>query len=54
LGKESLNIRSPEQAYSIAFSPDGRLLAAGGSQDAPQAWVWDAESGKELMKLDAR
>jgi WD40 repeat protein len=32
----------------VAFSPDGKLLAAGGDHNDPKVWVWDAETGKEI------
>jgi WD40 repeat protein len=33
-------------AYSVAVSPDGRLVAAGGGEDDPTVRVWDAATGK--------
>ena len=36
---------------TVAFSPDGKTLAAGGYMDRRTVWVWDAETGKELLKL---
>ena len=33
-------------------SPDGRHLAAGGS--AGIVYIWDADSGRELVQLDGR
>jgi WD40 repeat protein len=36
--------------YSVALSPEGKLLAAGG--DDPVVRVWDVDSGKELYQLD--
>jgi tetratricopeptide (TPR) repeat protein len=36
--------------YGMSFSPDGRLLAAGGHKGG--ARVWEAESGRELWKTD--
>jgi WD40 repeat protein len=38
-------------ANSLAYSPDGRLLAGG--TDSGAAVVWDARSGRELAVLDA-
>ena len=52
---------SPRQSYksvdcvtSIAFSCDGKLLAAGGlDRGTGVAWVWDVESGEQLHRLGA-
>ena len=35
--------------YSVAFSPDGKLVATGSDYNTSK--VWDAETGKELMTL---
>ena len=35
--------------YSVAFSPDGKLVATG--SDDYTSKLWDAETGKELMTL---
>jgi WD40 repeat protein len=40
---------SPVQA--LAYSPDGKILAAGGSHDPVR--LWDAHSGEELRQLPA-
>ena len=43
------------QVFPVAFSPDGRLAAAGGGQDNPQdgvVRVWDLETGQAQV-LDA-
>jgi WD40 repeat protein len=48
-----------EVVCSLAFSPDGRVLAGGGWQPNPQnfdvplgeARLWDAATGKELARL---
>ena len=47
------NVSEPLQAviYTIAYSPDGRLLAAAGFAD--KVWVFDAEQGKLLRELPA-
>jgi WD40 repeat protein len=38
-----------ECVYTVALSPDGRLLAAGGSD--PDVFLWDVQTGKELQRL---
>lgn len=48
-GPERLALRLPGWVAAIAFSPDSRLLATGSADNA--ARLWDAASGKELMKL---
>jgi WD40 repeat protein len=45
-GKELLSLKWPKQRVeSLAISPDGKRLAAGGGTGVR---VWDAETGKEL------
>jgi WD40 repeat protein len=39
--------------HSATFSPDGRRLVAGGDARRP-AFVWDAETGMELVRLPGR
>jgi WD40 repeat protein len=39
---------------TLAFSPDGKLLASGGDHHVDAVWIWDAETGKELHRLDPR
>jgi WD40 repeat protein len=36
---------------TLAFSPDGKTLAAGGDSGYKIVWVWDADNGKEMLKL---
>jgi WD40 repeat protein len=49
-GKELHQLPTPEQVQSIAFSPDGSLLATVGPQ--PGAFkVWDTASGKVVRPL---
>jgi WD40 repeat protein len=35
----------------VTFSPDGKTLAAGGDSGYKMVWVWDADNGKEILKL---
>lgn len=37
---------------SLAYSPDGRLLAAGGAFIDPRILVWDTETGNKLATLE--
>jgi WD40 repeat protein len=36
---------------TVTFSPDGKTLAAGGDSGYKMVWVWDADNGKEILKL---
>jgi len=47
------NLSEPLQAviYTLAYSPDGRFLAAAGFAD--KVWVFDADQGKLLRELSA-
>ncbi len=40
-------------AISLAFSPDGKLLATGGSQHDDDVRLWDVAAGKEVRVLKA-
>ena len=35
---------------ALAYSPDGKLLAAGGGRDVIR--IWDVATGKQVMKID--
>jgi RNA polymerase sigma factor (sigma-70 family) len=51
-GKEIRQIRGHKHmAISLAFAPDGRLLATGGSQHDNDIRLWDVASGKEQRVL---
>jgi WD40 repeat protein len=41
------------QEQSVAFSPDGHLLASS-SEDENMVRLWDVESGKQIMTLDLK
>lgn len=47
----------PSMVFSVAFSPDGKLVASGGGDGAGQAGelvLWEAETGKQLRRLLGR
>jgi hypothetical protein len=49
-GKERLSFPEPPgEIHNVAFSPDGRLLAAGGFEN--QIYLWDALTGERLTRL---
>jgi WD40 repeat protein len=52
-GKETLTIEYPEASSvrSVAFSPDGKALAASGGSSTR---LFDAATGKEKLKIDRR
>jgi RNA polymerase sigma factor (sigma-70 family) len=39
----------PYRITTLAFSPDGKILAAGG--DHPDVWLWETATGKEIRRL---
>lgn len=47
---ELLNLEYYTVAWTLAFSPDGRKLAVGYNE--PVITIWDAATGKELIKLE--
>jgi WD40 repeat protein len=49
-GKQLREFTRPKDTYVVAFSPDGRFLAAGGlnGENVNQVTFWDVETGKEL------
>ncbi len=49
-GKEVRRFEAPGWVPSVAFSPDGRMLAAGGT-DATPTVLWDVATGQELQRL---
>jgi RNA polymerase sigma factor (sigma-70 family) len=48
-GKELRQLAQPGNASSVAFSPDGRVLAAGNMAGSVQ--LWDPSTGKQLGQL---
>jgi WD40 repeat protein len=55
-GKPRATLKAPELIVSaVAFSGDGRLLAAGGEwEGAARAAVWDLATSKEIVRLKRR
>jgi WD40 repeat protein len=56
-GKELAHIYGPSADVTIAFSPDGKRIAAAGNvrlTGGIQVQMWDAASGRELLNLKAR
>ncbi|MCI0456099.1 MAG: hypothetical protein L0Z62_03855 [Gemmataceae bacterium] len=49
---ERLVLRHTRLIYSLAFSPDGRVLASACAEENAIA-LWDAATGKELRRLQA-
>src|SRR5207247_2093643 len=44
-----LTIKCEDGVYDVAWSPDGKKLVANSNKETAQ--VWDAVSGKELLRL---
>jgi RNA polymerase sigma factor (sigma-70 family) len=52
-GKAIRTIRGHmDMAVSMTFSPDGRLLATGGSQNDNDVRLWDVATGKEVRRIE--
>jgi WD40 repeat protein len=52
-GRHLHTLEGPKQAMNkLAFSPDGKLLAAGGG--STNVWVWDTDTGKLVHVLEQR
>jgi len=53
--RERLTLQGPPFAMlSAAFSPDGKVLAAGGYDRKGYVHLWDTHTGQELALLAAR
>ena len=48
----TVRLRQPSEVCSVAFSPDGKLLATGGRYDGVR--FWDSTTGKALRFLPAK
>src|SRR5262249_14559586 len=49
-GKELHSLRGKDWYWGITFSPDGRMVAAGGSSQNT-VHVWETTTGQEILKL---
>ncbi len=47
----TIRFRHDGDALSVAYSPDGKMIASGERNDGPVI-LWDAATGKELRRLD--
>jgi WD40 repeat protein len=48
--RQILQARVPGPSVTVAFSPDGRRLATGGTKN--RVWIWDVETGQKLQTLE--
>ena len=50
-GKNVRTLKHDGGVFTIAFSPDGTLIASGGSDADSKIKLWDVESGAQVMEL---
>jgi len=51
-GNELMRCNYSPGVFSVAFSPDGKYIASGGSDGDRTVKIWDTNSGAEVMTLD--